>query len=66
VKTTLVVPLVFARTLICGLSRTDTVPAEENVPMSAPVSALTTVKLVIVCALTHMGTHSRAPKKTVL
>ncbi len=42
-KTTLLTPLAFALMLMFGLPRSEMLPLEVNVAMSAPVSALTTV-----------------------
>ncbi len=61
----LLTPLALARTLMLGLPFIETVPLEVNVAMSAPVSALTTVKLVTVCAATHIGAQSKAPQEMV-
>lgn len=66
VKTTLLTPVAFARTLIFGVPLTETVPLDVNLAISAPVSALTTVKLVTVCAATHMGVHIKAPHEIIL
>jgi hypothetical protein len=66
VKTTLLKPLAFARTLIRGASAMETVPLDVNVARSAPVSALITVKLVTVCAATHPGAHIEAPQTTAM
>jgi hypothetical protein len=66
VKTTLLTLLAFARTLKFRALIAETVPFETNVAMSAPVSALMTVKLVTVCAATHIGADMSVPHKTAL
>ena len=66
VKTTLLTLLAFARTPMFRAVPSETVPLDMNVAMSIPVSALMTVKLVTVCAETHIGTHINALQEIVL
>jgi hypothetical protein len=66
VKTTLLTLLAFARTPMFRAVPSETVPLDVNVAMSAPVSALMIVKLVTVCAETHIGTHINAPQEIAL
>jgi hypothetical protein len=66
VNTTRLTLLAFARTLKFRALPAETVPLETNVAISAPVSALMTVKLVTACAATHIGADSNVPHKTAL
>jgi hypothetical protein len=66
VNTTLLALLAFARTRKCLALLAETVPLDVNVAMSAPVSALITVKLSTVWAEAQMGTHNKAPKNSDL
>ncbi|MFT5534590.1 MAG: hypothetical protein ACI8WM_002744 [Burkholderiaceae bacterium] len=65
VKTTLLTLLTLARTPILRVLLIETVPLDLNVAMDSPVSALTTVKLVTVCAATHIGTNIKVAKEIV-